>query len=91
MWGRENVRIDRDVEVTEFEPRQLAITWRGAPCDSNTTLVIEGTAADLRIRVVRGLAGDCSGSSVVYDSILELNADVPADSIEVDLVSRRSE
>ena len=91
MWGRENMRLEREIEVTEFEPRQLAVTWRGASCDSNTTLVVEGTAHDLRIRVERGLTGSCFGNDVVYDSILDLAADVQLDNVDVDLVSNQSE
>lgn len=90
-WGRENPPLDGDVEVTDFAPRELAITWRGSSCDSNTTLVIEGTAEALRITVERGFAGQCSGSDVVYDSVLELEAQVRVEDVHVDLVSRRLE
>lgn len=88
MWGRENQPLDREVEVTRLGPRQLAVTWRGASCESNTTLVVEGTPQAVRITVQRGLAGGCSGSNVVYDSILELDVDIPIENVEVDLASR---
>jgi hypothetical protein len=86
MWGRENPALEGGVEVTNFGPHELAVTWRGAPCDSNTTLVVEGTSAALRITVERGLAGGCSGSDVVYDAVLEIDADDPIENVEVDLL-----
>lgn len=83
--GRENVRLDGAFEVTTFGPRQLAITWRGASCDSNTTLVVEGTPGRLRVTISRGLVDGCSGRDVVYDSILELNTETPIERVEVEL------
>ena len=85
--GRENVRLDGEVEVTTFGPRQLAITWRGASCDSNSTLVVEGTSKRLRVRIARGLVNGCSGTDVVYDSILELNTDMPIEDVDVQFES----
>lgn len=86
-WGRENPQIERDVEVADFGPRQLTVTWRGASCDSNTTLVVEGTPEALHIVVDRGLADGCSGSDVVYDSVLELAAGVRIEDIRIELMS----
>lgn len=88
MWGRENPPLERQVEVTDFGPHELAVTWLGSSCDSNTTLVIEGTPEALRITVERGLAGGCSGSDVVYDSVLELEAAVRAKDVHVNVASR---
>lgn len=88
MWGRENPPLDREVEVTTFGPRELAVTWRAASCESNSTLVVEGTQDALRITVQRGFAAGCSGSNVAYDSVLELDVDIPIENVEVDLVSK---
>lgn len=76
-WGRENPPLDGPVSVTAFEPGKVAVTWRGAPCDSNTTLAVSGTTLALEIVVRRGVEHGCSGTDVVYDSILELRTDVP--------------
>lgn len=85
-WGRENPPLDEAVSVTSFEPGDLAVTWRGASCDSNTTLVVEGTPSAFKITVRRGLADGCSGTDVIYDSILELRSAVQPENVEVDLV-----
>jgi len=87
MWGRENPALDRevDVAVAEFGPREIAVTWRGASCDSNSTLVVEGASAALRITVMRDLPGGCSGTDVVYDSILEMEAGVQIGNVEAAL------
>lgn len=74
MWGRENPPLEREVDVAQFGPRELAITWRGASCDANTALVVEGTRDALHIMVDRGLTKGCSGTDVIYDSVLELAA-----------------
>lgn len=87
-WGRENLVLGREVEVADFGPRELAVTWRGAACDSNTTLVVEGTAEALRITVERGLGVDCVGNDVVYDSIIEFGADMRAEHVQIDLALR---
>ncbi|HEY6607767.1 MAG TPA: hypothetical protein VI277_01085 [Candidatus Limnocylindria bacterium] len=85
MWGRENPRLDRAVQVTALGPRELAVTWRGASCDSNTTVAVDGTADAVRITIERGRAGGCSGNNVVYDAILELEAATPVESVVINL------
>lgn len=85
-WGREDPPLDGPVSVAIFEPGDLAVTWRGASCDSNTTLWVKGTPSALVITVQRGLTEDCSGTDVVYDSILELRSDVEVDNVDVNLV-----
>ena len=90
MWGRANPAIDGNVEVTEFGPHELAVTWRGSSCESNTTLVVDGAAEKLLITVVPGdTVGVCAGIDVVYDSILEVEADVWVENVEVTLHSGR--
>lgn len=88
MWGRENPPLEREVDVAQFGPRELAITWRGASCDANTALVVEGTRDALHIMVDRGLTKGCSGTDVIYDSVLELAAAVGIDDIRVQAMSR---
>jgi len=85
MWGREDPALEGEVDITDLGPRELAVTWRGARCDSNTRLVVEGTREALRITVERGVAEGCSGSDVVYDSVVELRAEVPAEEVHIDL------
>lgn len=85
MWGRENPTLEGEVDVTDFAPRELAVTWRGSSCDSNTTLVVDGTPDALRITVERGLVGECPGGDVVYDSVLGLGADVQVEDVHIDL------
>jgi hypothetical protein len=85
-WGRENLQLDRDVEVTLFAPRELAVTWRGSSCDANSTLVVDGSADALSITVQRGIVASCLGDEVVYDSILDVRESVPVEDIEVTLV-----
>lgn len=87
-WGRENPPLEGEVEVAAFGSYELAVTWRGSSCDSNTTLVVEGTSAALRITVGRGVAAVCAASDVVYESILELAAGVRVESVHVDLAVR---
>ena len=90
MWGRANPALDRNVDVTEFGPHELAVTWRGSSCDSNATMVVEGRPEALVISVVRGdSAGVCAGIDVVYNSILELETDVQIANVEVALHSGR--
>ncbi len=84
--GRENPPLDRDVEVTVFAPRELAVTWRGSSCDANSTLVVDGTADALRITVQRGIVVSCLGDEVVYDSILGVRDGVQVEDIEITLV-----
>lgn len=86
-WGRENPPLNGDAQVTAFAHRKVAVTWRGAACDSNTSVLVEGTPAALRVTVQRGRSAGCSGTGVVYESILELDADVRIEKVDVDLVS----
>lgn len=89
-WGREYPALDGNVEVNEFGPHELAVTWRGSSCESNTTLVVEGPAEELLVTVVPGdSVGVCAGIDVVYDSVLEFEADVQIANVEVSLHSRR--
>lgn len=67
--------------VSNFEPRQLAVTWRGAGCDSTTTLIVGGTASDLDVVIDRGVEGACGGADVTYEAMLELRRDVPAERV----------
>lgn len=87
--GRENPPAPDPVSVSSFEPRQLAITWRGSRCDSNTTLMVGGTPADLEIVINRGLDGACAGADVTYEAILDLRQDVAAERVDADIVPER--
>lgn len=87
--GRENPPAPDPVSVSNFEPRQLAITWRGARCDSNTTLIVGGTASDLEIVIDRGVEGACAGIDVTYEAMLELRQDVPAEGVDAHLAPER--
>lgn len=87
--GRENPPAPDPVSVSNFEPRQLAVTWRGARCDSNTTLIVGGTASDLEIVIDRGVEGTCAGADVTYEAMLELRQDVPAERVDADLAPER--
>lgn len=85
MWGRENPALEGTVDVTDFASHELAVTWRGTACDSNTLVVVDGTADALRIIIERDLVGECPGSDVVYDSVLGLEAEVQAEDVHIDL------
>lgn len=87
--GRENPPAPDSVSVSNFESRQLAVTWRGARCDTNTTLMVGGTASDLEIVIDRGVEGACAGADVTYEAMLELRQDVPADRVDADLLPER--
>lgn len=87
--GRENPPAPDPVSVSNFEPRQLAVTWRGARCDSNTTLIVGGTSFKLEIVIDRGVEGACDGAHVTYEAMLELRQDLPAQRVRVDLAAER--
>ena len=84
MWGRENPELEGEVDVTDFAPREIAVTWRGARCDSNTRVVVDGTSDALQITIERGIPDACSGEDVVYDSVLEFAEGVRAEHVQVD-------
>jgi hypothetical protein len=87
--GREEPPLDGPAAVSAFGPRELAVTWRGAACDSNSTIVVSGGSSALRIEIRRGLEGGCSGSDVVYESILTLESEVPPQRVRVEVVGTR--
>lgn len=88
MWGRANPALEGDADVSDFGPRELAVTWRGAACDSNTLVVVDGTPDALVITIERGRPKTCSGGDVVYDSVLEFADDVRAEHVQIELASR---
>jgi hypothetical protein len=51
--------------------------------------VVSGGSSALRIEIRRGLEGGCSGSDVVYESILTLESEVPPQRVRVEVVGTR--
>jgi hypothetical protein len=84
-WGRADPPLNGPIAVTTFEPRQLAVTWRGAACDSNSTIAVSGTTSALSIVVRRGIEAGCTGSGVTYESILSLRSDVSPQLVKVEM------
>ena len=84
--GRQDPPLSGSIVVSEWEPRQIAIAWRGSACDANTTLHVGGSASDVVV-VVERLNGDepCSGTGVTYEVILELRAEISIDDVSAEV------
>jgi hypothetical protein len=85
--GRENPPLDGAVTVSAFAQRQLAVGWQGTSCDSNTTLIVGGTASGLEIVVDSGSDSDCVRREVTYEAMLDLETEVPVEAVDADLAS----
>ncbi len=84
--GREDPPLNGPVAVTALGPRELVITWRGAACDSNSTIEVSGTSAALHVLVRRGLEAGCAGTDVTYESILTLAEEVPQQRVRAEVL-----
>lgn len=86
IWpGREDASLDGIAAVSDFAPGDLAITWRGSWCDSNSTLLVE-SGTEVSIAVIRSTTDDpCQHRSVVYEAVLDMTGSIAAGDVTIDV------
>jgi hypothetical protein len=84
--GRERPPIDGAASVDQWDPDSVAVAWRGSSCDRSTGLLVAGTPDEIEIVVERRVTtGDCVAADVVFETIIDFDQHVRAESIDVRL------